>query len=281
VVDRENDRNGRVLRVLGFQEGFHLDFTIAKVSHARDHLPFSWALRSESFSRFKINKVEGARTDYSAIAGHIGEIIALASDKYLYNFQYDAPVTRRGLINKFLRSMRVNNERLYAETATEKDHPGPETDEREEEVISLEKVVSNPEVLAAYERKYAKREIKITSEPMSAFKKGPSFENGIRRAIGLDKPDFFFKTPIAPTPYYENFKLFYALVKVNLLANGEIGDITVYSDAIPDFTKACVNTVRKAKFIPAYAYGKNIDMVYTDECLTMEAYVRRRDMIPY
>lgn len=57
-----------------------------------------------------------------------------------------------------------------------------------------------------------------------------------------------------------------AKLRISLLANGQVGDITVYSDQSKEFIKACVESAKKIKFVPAKRNGKNVD--YT----VMESY---------
>jgi len=46
---------------------------------------------------------------------------------------------------------------------------------------------------------------------------------------------------------------------VTFLANGQIGDIIVYSNSDKNFIKECINVARKIKFVPAKIGEKYVD----------------------
>ncbi|MCW5959693.1 MAG: hypothetical protein KIS76_05975 [Pyrinomonadaceae bacterium] len=44
-----------------------------------------------------------------------------------------------------------------------------------------------------------------------------------------------------------------------MLANGDIGDIIVLSRSDKEFTRSCIEAVKKIRFIPVQLDGKNVD----------------------
>ena len=253
MVDTQEDDAG--IHIMGFHEGVRIDFWMYNDENALERLMVP-ELNKPDTSTFQIGEISGVRTINRAGAARGIETLHLASESTYYSLRTEGPSHGKAVIERVFNSVRVDGRPLFAQAA-----PGKE--EVAAGVVSLDKALSSPAVVEAYNRKYQKRDIKVTFELASSYKDDPEPMEGVRPPFVLQRPIVEIKIGRSA---FNRFLSFEAKLKANFLANGEVGDITVYSNASREFGEACVDSLRRAKFIPAQAGGKNIDMVFTDEC---------------
>jgi hypothetical protein len=260
LVDTREDETG--LHIMCFYEGARIDFRMYDDENALENLLVPEFNRADSVT-FEIDKLTGLRT-INRIGAHVTESFYLASDSRFYHLTVERGDRGRSVVAGVFYSIRVNGRAPYArppaDAGTAAGFPEPAV----QETISLDNISSSAETVAAYDRKYKKRDIDVIYEPMQAFKEDPEPPAGVRIPFVLQRPVVELKLR-SRLAYNRSFS-FEAKLKANFLANGEVGDITVYSNAPREFGEACVDSLRRSKFVPAQAGGKSIDMVFTDEC---------------
>lgn len=258
LVDTIEDAPGLEAHIFGYMDGVRVELRAVKNPRAKDQLKYMSAADGRNETNFTVDKLQGRRIWSRDGAETFHETTYLASDSHFYSFTVRASDPKTPAIARFLYSIQVKGKPLYIQK---------EKKEYQEDLVSLEKIQSSPEVAEAYKREYKKSEIKIDYRPMSAFNETDNFENVSRPPVMLKKGRFDYKFTDSSS-LKEGSRNYSAKLKINFLANGEIGDITAYSDESRGYVDACVDSVRKAKFIPALLGGKNIDFVQTEECTT-------------
>lgn len=258
-IDTLNDAPGLEAYVFGYKDGVRMEMRIAKNPMAKAHLrmmPAATDGRNET--NFSTNKFQGRRIWSGDAAETFHETTYLASDSYLYIFNVKATDVNKPAIERFLHSIQVGAKPLYVRKEKE-DYP--------EEIVSLEKIKSSPEVIEAYRREFKKKEIKAEYQPMSAVKVTES-GGGIRPPIVLGRGRLNYKFDYSRGVTSGNgTRTYHAKLRVNFLANGEIGDITAFSDESRGYMEACIESIRKARFIPAWNGVENIDFVSIEDCI--------------
>jgi hypothetical protein len=248
IVDAEKKENGRRYTITGWQNGVRMELHVTKNSNARDQLRFVRARGEGEFSDFTVNGLKGKRNSVSA-SGKFSENIHLASDEYYYLLKTEAGDGTKEEIKRFLFSIQVKGKAMYV---------SDKKPDSAEETVALADLKTSPEVLEALNRKVEKTQIKITRELAPLPSETVNDENLSRPPIVVFRPRIEYR------PNSEQGGSFEATLKVNFLANGQIGDITVYSGADKGFVNACIDAVRKIKFIPAQINGKNVDSIDTE-----------------
>lgn len=270
IVDTLNDAPGLEAYIFGYKDGVHMVFQTSKNPRAKDQLKYMPSIDGRNETNFNVDKMQGRRIWSRDDAETFHETTYLASDSHFYVFIVRAPDSKRPAVERFLYSIQVKAKPLYIQK---------EKKELSEELISLEKIQSSAEVVEAYKREYKKREIKVDYLPWSSYKETDESGNVIRPVIVLEKGKFDFSSARFPITEGTGRRTYQAKLKIHFLANGEIGDITVYSDESLGYMTACVESFRKAKFIPAWKGDKNIDYVGIEECIVSTTTVTSRGYI--
>lgn len=257
LVDANEDKNG--LHIVGYYEGASIDFRMSKDPDALERLLIP-DLNNKDSVTFEIDKVLGLRTMTSGPNGKTTEALYLASDTHFYHLEVTGAARAKPVAVRVLYSVLVNGKTPY-------DRPEKVAGEAmaSRDVVLLDTARSSTVVAEAYGRKYKKRDIRITFAPMSEYKEEPEPANGMQPPFILERPVIELKLSRRPFVFSRTMDLT-ARLKANFMANGEIGDITVYSWAMQEFGAACAESLRRARFIPATVNGKPVDMVFTDEC---------------
>lgn len=125
-----------------------------------------------------------------------------------------------------------------------------------EETVAIETLQTSPEVIEALNRKTEKSEGKIDySSVIIKNAETEDVDDNLRPAVVLTKD----------MPSRGSFSDGGGRVqlRVKLLANGQVGDVMVYSNAANTLVKNCIDAARKTKFIPAQLDGKPVDSFTT------------------
>jgi hypothetical protein len=258
LVDTIRDTSGLEAYVYGYKGGVRMEMRAAKRAGAKDQISYMPSIDGLNDSNFATGKLQGRRSWSRDGAETFHETIYLASDSHFYIFTVNAPDPKRPEVERFLYSILVNAKPLYIQKE-KKEYP--------EDFVSLEKIQSSPEVVEAYKRKIQKREIKFDYRPMSAFTAVEKYEDIARPPVVLEMDRIDFKFDFSSNITGENgTRTYHAKLRVNFLANGEISDITAYSDESRGYMIACAESFRKARFIPAWNGDKSIDFVSIEDC---------------
>lgn len=175
--------------------------------------------------------------------------IYLASDQGYYEIGVFAADEKSKCIERFLFSISVAGEPLFK---------GSKQNDSLDDAVSISTLQTSSEVLDAVAKKIDKHDTTRETKPFSEELKKYDYSLLSRQPISLTRevPDF------RPEPGGEGFRRYTAVIKVNVLANGQIGKTTAYSDSDEKFIDSCVNAVRRLRFIPAQMDGKNVDFDY-------------------
>lgn len=261
LVDTAEGRmDGRVVRLFGAGDNFSVSLSVIDDSNADERLKRSVVdFQGYDGNTFTAGKFNGKRLWPRVVLPTMHQYVYLASDSHFYTLSIYARDMNGPEIQRILCGIKVNGKPVYVQNETK--------DFSETEPVVIETLRSSPEVNEAYGRKYQKRDIKVTYEPVFGYKDDIKFEKNTRPAVILERDPLRKLLPKSLFRSLKGARTFTAKLRVNLLANGEVGDITVFSDEPREYQDACVESLRRAKFVPAVQDGKNVDMVLTDSCV--------------
>ncbi len=250
IVDAEKREGDRRYRISAIMNGVRMDLSIFKFGGTKERLKIVRFDVDDALSTFSINGFDGRRAASSAIRKIYSERIAIASDNYYYYLSASARSTENAELKRFLFSIHLGGKRLF----TQKENAS-----FDEETASLETLKTDADVLEAMSRKYVENKGSVSYELEPAeIESDENNEKFSRPVIILDRPSGSLKLPSSVLATSSGGILLGKL-KVNFMANGQVGDIIAYSSADKDFIKSCVDAARKIKFVPAQIDGKNVD----------------------
>lgn len=251
LVDAETHDYNQRQRIVGFQNGVKMELVIYKESNPKQRLGLMRNEKAEwlSMTNFTVKQFSGRNLIYRK--NRYVNSLYLASDDFYYSISISASSEQKPEVSRFLLSIKLNNKPLIT-TAANKTETGAGAAAAES--VSVTTLKTSPEVFEALNRKIEKTKGKIDYEleTNSAEKELPVQDDEIRPAIILVRERPNFRMSLSG----RNFEDQKSKVKIRtrLLANGQIGDMIVYSNADREIISSCIEAVRKSKFIPA---GKN------------------------
>jgi hypothetical protein len=217
IVDAEKRDYNQIYRIIGYQNGVNMEMKIFKDKGAETTIKGIWFYEGES-SNFTSNGLKGKKAT-SFEKDFFSESIYLASEDYLYFFTVYAASNQKEEVKRFLFSIKINGKPIYMQK-DKIDFP--------EENVSIQTLSTNPEVIEGFSRKYEKQKINVSNKMLSEFVAVEDSGKDVRPPIVLDKPSISFRQKtggnVGATKTYK------ARLKVNFLANGQVGDIIAYSD---------------------------------------------------
>ncbi len=247
VVDAEDRKYSQKLKVVGFQNGVEMELAVVKDPNVRER---ARTIRPADVTRLNSMTVG----DFSVLQLRPGGGQRFASSFWitrkdtLYFLKINAKTGQEAEVARFLFSIRLQGKPLFGQKA-KVDSP--------EETVSFAALKTTPEVTEAFERKIESGKINITYEASSNELNEVEYEGMTRKAVIVERP-----FPIVGTGYKPSKNdVFSVRLKVNFLANGQIGDITVLSIEDKEFSKACIEAARRIRFVPAQINGKNADTI--------------------
>lgn len=237
LVNIKSSATGDRTSVFAFLNGVAFELHIRKQFSAKDNLGRVNIDQSKkpTVLDYKVNDFYGKSVIYSQ-KGYENSIF-LASKSAYYVIKIKAESKNASEIAYFLRSIKLKGESLFVDKSNLDDAPA--------ETVSTKSFKTSPQVKEALKRKSEKIERKIRFEPLSAFTE-PETDYSIRPAIVL--------TDVGPEPrvFFRGVNKGGELkIKADLLANGQVGDITVYSDIDKSVLRSYAESVKNMKFIPA------------------------------
>lgn len=251
LVDADTNDGGQRYHIIGFQNGVKMEMTIYKDGDARGRLGRMRLFNDASFES-KIFNVQGfmVANIVSNKKRHTNSLY-LASDNHFYFLTVSAPNLQKPEINRFLYSVKLNGKPLAVRK---------EIVEPIDETVSIATLKTSPVVIEALNRKSEKIKTKISYE-LESENVETDLNEDISPAIVLvrSRPNF-------PRPSFNGFPQnasYKIKIRARLLANGQVGDMTVYSSADRSLINSCVEAVKKTKFIPAQKDGNPVDSEQT------------------
>jgi len=253
LVDAKTDDFDQRYRVFGFENGVSLEMRITKPDDPKKQLNQITVEPSEYIKHYSIlfNGITGKNVINKKI-GYSSNVFLAYKDNF-YHLSVSAPNEGQIEVDRFLCSIMIKDKPLFTCK-----NPLPETNNKTVSLLSLQ---TSPKVLEALSRKSDGKEGKIsyqTGTPKS-LENNANGDFSKRSAIILDRG--------VPTRIGSRGNIgipnqrFTIRVQVTLLANGQIGDVTVFAPVNLDksMLKKFVDAARKTKFIPAEEDGKPVD----------------------
>lgn len=249
ILDREKREKGAISRIYGFENDVRISIKVYSAKNAKASLPTQTTSTSYKSVAFSKNNFDGVITSYVNEENIIFDTIALARENTYYLITIVSTDNKKPQIKRFFQSIKLKDEYLYRRDKNET---------YLEETVSVATLTTSPEVVEAYHRKLEKKKINVTKQIASEGIKFDNFENYSRPPIILEGafpvirihkiingiPDNFFTIP---------------KIKLNLLADGQIGDITFLTSVGDNDIKPVIEAAQKFRFIPAQIDGKNTD----------------------
>jgi len=251
LVDADKRANGKLFRVIAAVNGVSMDIALEKNTNVR--IDLISPLQSEQGSAFKIDKIQGKVISTSDPKQNFSQRMYLAAGDRFYTIKIEAPSANSADLTRFLYSILVNGKPLFKRLAT-RDFP--------EESVAASDLTTSAEVSEAFARKFDKNTLKPIFKKASEFVPLPDPPHNIAPPILVDRP--------YPRPSgIPSRNMMEANVVVTYLANGQIGDVVVYSDGDKSFATACADATHKIKFVPARNGNKNVDYVHVEHYSVM------------
>ena len=235
--------------IIGRQNSVSMDlkiFSLRQVSGAKDYLwrYVSFSSQNIPYQDFKIGNFVG-RVCTLDKDNRLGTFIAVAIENKIIIVSAHSKKEDKEIYEKFLQSLKLNDNALFkADSAIA---------EQVENNISISDLQTSPEILQALNQKTEKRK----------FKPNQTQDNlKIDKDIEFSRPLIILRQPRKST-YLQPREKFNGIVKVKVefLSNGEIGDISILSDAPKSLLKKLFAEIQEIKFLPAEVNGEKINLV--------------------
>lgn len=246
IVDAEKRERGQKYKIYGFKNDVRMTFSLSKDSNAKTSFQFMRPSPTKNFNAFKKNGFEIKRISSIDTDKIYEEFIYILDGNNYYSLTLKTNDKNREEVQRFLFSIKVKNDFLFVK---------PQNLNYLENTISLNEVETNPEVIEAFKRKSGKNNSKVTTEISGKEEEFKSYKDYSRSLTILDRP---FPSFLPKDPSSKNAR-FSINLEVEFLANGLIGNIKILNNENKSFTEACIDAVRKIKFIPAQVNDANVD----------------------
>lgn len=254
LVDNEDGE----YRIIAFTEQVTMHVNVDGNGNAKSRLKmmrqFSSSDRVDAqITRFALGDFIGDVYKYESEKGFSMSIYAASSKAFYVISVSSKDAENRALLN-FLHSIKLANQPLLKQDT----QINQTTAAVEETAVSIATLKTNPIVLEALKRKTAVK-VNVTYDFKERDIKGktlPEDNNKYSRPlITLRKPRASYTDAARRDAFQGSIRL-----KILFRANGEIGDITVLTDAPKDLSKNTVDAAAKIKFLPAEIDGKAVDV---------------------
>jgi len=180
------------------------------------------------------------------------ESFYISSKKKTYVLAFWTDYSREADVATFVSGITLNGKPLFKNSK-----PAPETAQH----LFVSTIEPSKEVIEALKRKRVKIERKITYLPYDETIVGDSSALFSRDLMSVDTDVIKPKVNFNP-----NGKKQRVIIKYQALANGQIGDMTVYSSSDKEFITSCVEGVKTIKFVPAEVDGEPVNSLSISTC---------------
>lgn len=252
LVDATTKTNDKRYRLFGFENAVAMQLEVSKPDSPKARLKDIVGSPSNGqVSSFNFKGIEGK--NYVSQKGRYHNAVHLAVGDYFYSFSISAANANSAGADRFFCSIKIKGEPLY--TCKEK------FDESDGAAVSLSSLTTSPKISEALNRKFGENEGKIIYELEGGDAEAKDKNSAMRPAIVLIKT--------MPRPRSVRFDgnilrgRHTIKLRATLLANGQVGDISVFSSLDKDYLRGFIDAARKSKFIPAEIGGKPVDSQYT------------------
>lgn len=250
IVDAEKNGFGQLYKITALINDVLIEFTVSKSKTSKE-MSFIQTPDGLYSTTFKTKDLNGIRSFNSSTETGLRESISISGDKNYYHISVTASDRKKPEIERFLYSIKIRGESLF-KTQNAQNYP--------ENLITINSLATSPEVIEAVERKLEKKKVKVEKVIPTNADQIISYAEYSRPPVIVNQPFPSFK------PRLQDLKRntptsFQTKIKLTLLADGQIGDITVVAGSYGPYTDACVDAARKTRFVPAQKNGVNADSV--------------------
>jgi len=250
VIDAEERKYGQRFKAVALQNGVEMELQITSNKNVKDRLINIQPLDFNKLVSFKVGDFLILKSEPRSPIKKFYNRFWIIKKETLYLLTVAAQTGREKEVARFLASFTVAGKPFVA-LKEKTNFP--------EETVAISDLRTSAEVAEAFARKLEKNKIKVTYEATSDDADDLETEGLTRKAVILERPlpkiELGFGGGISANGRF-NIKL-----KVNFLAHGQIGDMTVLSVVNKEISKACVEAAQKIRFVPAQLNGKNVDSV--------------------
>ncbi|MBX7053721.1 MAG: energy transducer TonB [Pyrinomonadaceae bacterium] len=247
LVHTESDKYSDRKSIYAFENGVNMVFSAADVSDAVGNLSRvkPEAKREPAIMDFRIGGFDGKYITYQK--PDFQTTIFLARKNTSYRIEVSAASKDAEEVVRFLRSIVVGGQRLAT---------GDSPDAASAEVTSLRSLKTSPAIADAIEQKTDRFAGKVSYEPLGAFR-GCEPVLPARPAIVLGRVQADLNRGFPDVRQGGEIRF-----RLDLLKNGGVGDIIVYSDVDVRMLKTFAESAKKLKFMPALKDGVAVDSCY-------------------
>jgi hypothetical protein len=251
IIDAEKRDFGQRLRVVAFENGVEMEIKFSEESGAKERISRMFDTKAANSNLMKVGDFLVRKSEPEKLDGkNFFTSLAIARKDNFYILSVHANTGDEPEVARFLYSIRLEGKPLFVQN---------QQSNYQEQNINIEDLQTSADVIEAFERNSGKNKGKVTYELDS---KNPDAEtdNLKHRAIILDRPFPRFR------PQFENgFPIRDTSLEVKLrvqyLADGQVGDIVVLSESDKNFTDSAIDAVRDSVFIPARRGDEFVDSV--------------------
>jgi len=244
IVHTETDTYVDRKTIYSFENGVSMVFSAADVKDAVGNLSRVKLERERDpiEMNFRIGGFEGKYITYQK--PNFQSTIYLARKNTSYRIEVSATSKDADEVIRLLRSIVVGGQRLAT---------GVSPDVAMSNVISLKSLKTSPALTEIMEQVAEKYAGKISFEPLAAFRGCPSILPA-RPAITLSTVHADMNRGLLDVRKGGEIR-----IRLDLLKNGSVGDIIVYSDVDVRVLKSFTDSAKKLKFVPASKDGEPVD----------------------
>lgn len=255
LVDGEKSSTGKTHRIFASAGTTSIEMIFRDQSKFKGKIT-SPATPPEGVEVFTAEGLRGTRS-CSAPGNRVSCVVTLRSDHYSYDLTVESLSEKPEIAKTFLASIMAKGKLVFLGEAASVS-----------ETVQLSQLFTSPEVTAALGRKQIDP-VRVTQNRLAEYIAGGESPGTIVPAVILEKP-FPEKMEQIIRSQPPNFGkkregndivVRGAWAKVTFLANGQIGDVAIYSDEKKSYIEDCVEAIKKIKFIPAREGGKAVDSV--------------------
>ncbi|HQU82667.1 MAG TPA: energy transducer TonB [Pyrinomonadaceae bacterium] len=249
IVDTETNEYDRISRLVGFNNGVIMEMVTYKAAAKSRFFSAPTNFSGAETITFKKEDFDGMRRTYKDLSGYTRTYYTLGNKKGVYSILVRVPNGKLAEAERFLFSIKLGGKPLFV---------NPKEQPTASKTVLLGSLKSSPEVLEALKSKPEKKTIKITTQDIVPESIPLDFE-GLTSIPIVIESNRIGQLPRDSLRVLPNGGEFIAYAKVSVLENGSVGEVWLYSNSGEDYAKACIEAVKKAKFIPAMKNGKPVD----------------------
>jgi hypothetical protein len=253
LVDAEKNDNNRKYRILYYKGNFQIELIVYKSDNSKNEI-YRYPVHANDSETVETDKVVARRLIFSEYYFKSNTIL-ISTKKYFYNFRVQMKNQDDPTALRFINSIKINGKSAFPQ----KVEPTTTT-----EISMLDtELKTSPEVMAALNRRVIESDEYIKAASSDEIMKNPKLTtaNYTSQPIFIEEPFALVMKKLIPQ-MLSGKSLGEVTVSLQLLANGEIGQVSVFSTADEKTTKMVVRSMRAIKFIPAQIDGKNADYYF-------------------